>query len=80
VTVTGATPPDVVAVYVTMTGNPFDETTVLFAGHVMVSVLVVGEWVTVTVKLQLATCPSFDLAVTDTFVVPTGKLLPDGGV
>ena len=36
--------------------------------------------VTVTENPQLAVCPSVDFALTCTGVVPTGKLLPDGGV
>jgi len=35
--------------------------------------------VTVTEKPQLAVCPSVEVAVTVTGVVPTGKLLPDAG-
>jgi hypothetical protein len=37
-TVTGATPPDVVAVYVTTTADPFEELTVILAGQVTTSV------------------------------------------
>ena len=37
------------------------------------------EYVTVIVKPQVAVCPSFERAVTVTFVVPTGKLLPEAG-
>ena len=37
VTVIGATPPDVVTLYVTATADPFDEATVLLAGQVTVS-------------------------------------------
>jgi hypothetical protein len=51
----------------------------LFAGHVTVSVLD-DVVVTVTVKLQVAVCPSLERAVTETVVVPTAKLLPDAGV
>ena len=59
----------------TGTWDPFGEETVLFAGHVTVN------WrTTVTVNVQLAVCPSLDVAVTVTVVVPTGKLLPDAGV
>src|SRR5204863_6020839 len=38
------------------------------------------DWVTVTSKVQLAVCPSLDCALTATDVVPTGKLLPEGGL
>jgi hypothetical protein len=36
--------------------------------------------VTVTVKLQLAVCPSAERAVTETDVAPTGNRLPDEGL
>jgi hypothetical protein len=39
----------------------------------------VGVYVTVTVKLQLAVWPSLDRAVTATDVAPTGNALPDAG-
>ena len=39
-----------------------------------------GEKVTATVKLQLVFCPSVDAALACTVVVPTEKLLPDGGL
>ena len=48
----------------------------MFAGQVSVSV---GA-VTVTEKVQFAFSPLLvDVAVTDTLVVPIGKLLPDAG-
>jgi hypothetical protein len=37
-TVTGATPPDVVALYVTATGEPFDDACVMLLGHLTTSV------------------------------------------
>jgi len=43
-------------------------------------VMVTGLFVTVTVKLQLFVCPQLSLAVAVTMFVPTGKVLPLGGV
>jgi hypothetical protein len=39
-----------------------------------------GQGLTVTVKLQLVTCPQELLAVQVTVLVPIGKLLPLGGL
>jgi hypothetical protein len=39
----------------------------------------IGGSTTVTVKLQLVLLPQVSLAVTNTVVVPTGKVLPLGG-
>jgi hypothetical protein len=43
-------------------------------------VRLIGVWVTVTVKLQLVELPQVSLAVASTVVVPTGKVLPLGGL
>ena len=57
--VTGASPPEAVALYVTGIGDPFDEGTDMFAGHEIVSVGGGGGgavYVTVTENEQLAVC------------------------
>jgi hypothetical protein len=80
-TPTGASPPAVEKLNVMAIGFPVADRVVWFGGHVIVSgAAVTGTNVTVTMKLQLTSCPVVEDATATTVVGPTANRPPDTGV